>query len=210
MTVSLKKSFKGFSHATKRFGPVRSDRSVSVQPDTTIGPVRSVQASFSWTDRTGPRPNRDRGCASLLPLTSYKVIPILITHFSFFYRVPTQRLRKTVCRHFLCGNILQPNDLVHNCIPDEVVTNVDVFGFSVANQILCESDRTLIVGAEDHCLFSWTLTEFRKELSHPFELLCGFCKSHILCLCRRQSDGNLTFASPCNCAIVQYYNVSSS
>jgi hypothetical protein len=39
----------------------------------------------------------------------------------------TQPLRKTVCRHFLRGNILQPNDLIHNRVPDEMVTDVDMF-----------------------------------------------------------------------------------
>ena len=67
--------------------------------------------------------------------------------------LPTQRLCKTVCRHFLHGNILQPNDFIHHHVPDEVVTNVDMFGFSVANRILRESDRTLIVGAEDCASF---------------------------------------------------------
>jgi len=108
-----------------------------------------------------------------------------IANTALLMLLTSQRLRETVCRHFLCGNILQPNDVIYNGIPNEVVTNVDVFGFSVANQILRDSNYTLIVGAEDRCLFSRTLSEFRKELAHPFELFCGFCESHILRLCHR-------------------------
>ena len=108
----------------------------------------------------------------------------------------TQRLCEAVCRHILCRNILQPDDLIHDCISDEVVTNVNVFGLRVTNRILCKSDRALVICAEDRCLFSWTLAKFREELSHPFELFRGFCQSHIFCLCRRQGDGNLTLASP--------------
>src|SRR5271169_2138264 len=87
----------------------------------------------------------------------------------------TQCLRETICRHILRGDILQPNDLIHDRIPDEVMTDVDMFGLSMTDRIFRESDRTLIIGAEDRCLFSWTLAEFREELPHPFEFFRGFC-----------------------------------
>src|SRR5213592_2952704 len=95
----------------------------------------------------------------------------------------TQCFCQAVGRHFRCGDILDPNNLVLDGFSNEMMTDVNVFRASVRYGVLSKSDRALVVGIKVRWGGVRRLTvaaEFREEGSDPLQLFCGFRESHIL------------------------------
>jgi hypothetical protein len=57
----------------------------------------------------------------------------------------TERFREYVCKLLTRGDIFDFHFTILNCLTDEVITNIDVFGPLIIDRILSNCESTLVV-----------------------------------------------------------------
>src|SRR5271170_7953411 len=70
-------------------------------------------------------------------------------HSTFLVLLTSQSLRQAVRRHNIRWNVLDPHGLIGNLLPDEMMTDRNMFGSPMTDGILGELQGTLIIRIQD-------------------------------------------------------------